>query len=198
MAVMSVTGLLAPPKVRARSLLVGTGFAIAASVMYFAGLFGVYLQQRAAANAAGIDWIPSSARIELTAPTMIMWTLIISVAIMQWAVYSIARDDRPHALLAIGATLAMGSMVLVQYGWQYTQMGLVADESVAAVLIYAISGSHLIMVILAMVFVALMGFRALAGQYSSGQTDGIVAASLFWYVTVFVYFFVWIGVFIAK
>lgn len=198
MATMSVTGLPAPPRVRGRSLLVGTGFAVAASIMYFAGLFGVYLQQRATAGSAGVEWIPSSARIELTAPGMIMWTLIISVAVMQWAVYSIARDDRPHALLAVGATLAMGAMVLVQYGWQYPQMGLVADESVAAVLIYAISGSHLIMVIFAMVFVALMGFRALSGQLNSRQTDGIVAASLFWYVTVFIYFFIWIGVFIAK
>ena len=198
---MTVTsGLPAAPQVRGRNLLVGTGFAIAASVMYFAGLFGIYLSERADARAAGIDWIPDSARIELTPPGMIMWTLIISVAFMQWAVYSIVRDDRTHALIAIGGTLALGAMVIVQTGWQYTQMGLVADEgpSTAAVLIYTLSGSHLVMVIIGMVFVALMGFRALAGQYSSRQTDGIVAASLYWYAATFVYFFLWIGVFIAK
>ncbi len=194
----AMTGLPIAPRTRGRDVLVGTGFAVAASIMYFAGLFGVYLSERSDARAAGLDWIPAGAVIELTPPGMIMWTLIISVAVMQWAVYSIARDDRPHALLAIGATVALGAMVVVQYGWQYVQMGLVADESTAAVLIYALSGSHLVMVIVAMIFVALTGFRALAGQYSSAQTDGIVAASLFWYAVVFVYFFLWIGVFIAK
>ncbi|MFV2039464.1 MAG: cytochrome c oxidase subunit 3 [Acidimicrobiales bacterium] len=198
MTALSATGLSAAPRGRGRTVLAGTGFAIAASIMYFAGLFGVYLHERAGARLAGIDWIPSSAQIDLTQPTMIMWTLIISVVVMQWAVYSTARDDRPHALLAVGATLALGAMAILQYAWQFTQMGLVADESVAAVLIYTITGSHLVMVLVAMTFVALMGFRALAGQYSSRQTDGIVAASLFWYAMVSVYFFVWIGVFIAK
>ncbi len=198
--VTRTAGLPAPPRVRARNLLVGTGFAVAGSVMYFAGLYAVYLAERSAAIKADQTWIPASARIELTPPGMIMWTLIISVAVMQWAVYSIARDDRTHALLAIGTTLAMGAMVLVQTAWQYTQMGLVADEgpTPAATLIYTLSASHLVMVIVAMIFVALMGFRALAGQYSSRQTDGIVAASIWWYAMTFVYFILWIGVFIAK
>ncbi len=194
----TATGLPAAPRVRARNVLVGTGFAVAAAIMYFAGLFGVYFQQRAVARNAGTEWIPGDARIELTPPGMIMWTLIISCAVIQWAVYSIARDDRPHALIAIGSTLAMGAMVIVQTGWQYVQMGLVADESRAGTLIYTLSISHLIMVILGMAFVALMGFRALAGQYSSRQTDGIVAASIWWYAMTFIYFILWIGVFIAK
>jgi heme/copper-type cytochrome/quinol oxidase subunit 3 len=192
----TATGLPAAPRVRGRNVLVATGFAVAATIMYFAGLFGVYFQQRAAAR--GSEWIPGDANIELTPPGMIMWTLIISCAVIQWAVYSIARDDRTHALIAVGATLAMGAMVIVQTGWQYVQMGLVADESRAATLIYTLSISHLVMVIVGMVFVALMGFRALAGQYGSRQTDGLVAASIWWYSLTFIYFILWIGVFIAK
>ena len=131
---------------------------------------------------------------------MIIWTLLISVAVMQWAVYSIKRDDRQHALLAVGTTLVMGAMVLVQHGWQLSQMNLVADEgpTTAATLIYTIVGSYMVAFVIGMIFVALMGFRALAGQYSSRQTDGIVAASLYWYSLVFVYFIIWIAVFIAK
>lgn len=197
MAALVTTDLPAAPAVRGRNLLVGTGFAIAGVVMYFAGLFGVYLHDRAEVRSSGADWIPSSARIELTAPTMIAWTFIVSVPVMQWAVYSIKRNDRFHALIAVGATLAMGAMVLVQTGWQYVQMGLVADETVASTLLYTISGSHLAFTIIGMLFIALMGFRALAGQYSSRQTDGMVAASLFWYMLTFVYFIIWI-IFIAK
>ncbi|MFN3219529.1 MAG: heme-copper oxidase subunit III [Acidimicrobiales bacterium] len=191
------TDLPAAPAARGRHILVGTGFAVAACIMFFAGLFGVYFRERAAVRGTDTTWIDG--RIELTPPTMIMWTLLISIAVMQWAVYSIARDDRQHALLAIGATLTMGSMVLVQTAFQYIQMGLVIDAPpVSSTLIYTISGAHLAMVIGGMLFIALMGFRALAGQYSSRQTDGIVAASIFWYATVLVYFVLWIGIFIAK
>ncbi len=196
--VMQTTGLPAAPPVRDRSLLVATGFGVAATVMYFAGLFGIYFSERSDVRDAGGAWIPSDARIELTPPGMIMWTLIISVFVLQWAVYSIKRDDRQHGLLAIGAALSMGAMVVVQSAWQFQQMGLVADESVVSVLIYTIAGSYLAAVIVGMVFIALVGFRALAGQYSSGQTDGVVAASIYWYTLVFIYFIIWIGVFIAK
>ena len=94
----------------------------------------------------------------------------------------------------------MGAMVLVQHGWQLSQMNLVADEgpTTAATLIYTIVGSYMVVFVIGMIFVALMGFRALAGQYSSRQTDGIVAASLYWYSLVFIYFIIWIAVFIAK
>jgi heme/copper-type cytochrome/quinol oxidase subunit 3 len=191
------TDLPAAPAARGRHILVATGFAVAACIMFFAGLFGVYFRERAAVRGEGVAWIDGT--IELTPPTMIMWTLLISIAVMQWAVYAIARDDRPHAFLAIGATLTMGAMVIVQTAFQYTQMGLVIDAPPASsTLIYTISGAHLAMVIGGMLFIALMGFRALAGQYSSRQTDGIVAASIFWYATVLVYFVLWIGIFIAK
>jgi hypothetical protein len=49
-----------------------------------------------------------------------------------------------------------------------------------------------------MVFIALMAFRALAGQFSSRQTDGIVAAAMFWYATVAVYAVIYYGIYITK
>ena len=50
----------------------------------------------------------------------------------------------------------------------------------------------------AVVFLLLMAFRALAGQYSSRQADGIVAASIFWYATVAVYTVIYFGIYVAK
>ena len=105
-----------------------------------------------------------------------------------------------NSLFVVSNSILMGAMVLVQHGWQLSQMNLVADEgpTTAATLIYTIVGSYMVAFVIGMIFVALMGFRALAGQYSSRQTDGIVAASLYWYSLVFIYFIIWIAVFIAK
>ena len=198
MADIPVGTPLAAPLARQRTLLVGTVFGTAASLMYFAALLGVYLRERADALSGGGEWIPSGANIQLTQPTVAAWTMLMSVVTMQWAVYSIARDDRTHAIMATALTVLFGLSVVVTTSFQYTEMGLVADESVAAVLIYTISGSHLAMIAIGLMFLLLMAFRALAGQYSSRQTDGFVAASIYWYAVVFVYVVIWTAIFVLK
>ena len=198
MADIPVGAPLAAPLPRQRTLLVGTVFGTAATLMYFAGLLGVYLRERSDALSEGGEWIPSSANIQLASPTVAAWTMLMSVVTMQWAVYSIARDDRPHAILATTLTTLFGLSVVVATSFQYTEMGLVADESIAAVLIYTISASHLAMIAIGLVFLLLMAFRALAGQYSSRQTDGFVAASIYWYAVVFVYVVIWTAIFVLK
>jgi heme/copper-type cytochrome/quinol oxidase subunit 3 len=184
-----------PP--RPRTLLVGTGYAIVACGMFFAGLFGVYFQMRGSTIGAGKEWIPAGT-IPLSPGGMMMVTMAMSVVTMQWAVYAIARDDRVRAYLALGLTLLFGVAVINQTAYLYKQMGLSIADTVPAVLIYVITGAHIAMIVAAMVFIALMAFRALAGQFSSRQTDGIVAASMFWYATVAVYAVIYYGIYITK
>jgi heme/copper-type cytochrome/quinol oxidase subunit 3 len=184
-----------PP--RPRTLLVGTGFAILACGMFFAGLFGVYFQLRTGTINAGKEWLPAGT-IPLPPGGMMMVTMAMSVVTMQWAVYAIARDDRVRAYLALALTVLFGIAVINQTAYLYKQMGLHIVNTVPAVLIYTITGAHIVMNVAAMVFIALMAFRALAGQFSSRQTDGIVAAAMFWYATVAVYAVIYYGIYITK
>ena len=74
-----------------------------------------------------------------------------------------------------------------------------ADVStIPGVLIYAISGAHIAMVISAMVFIILMGFRALAGEFTSRQHDGITAAAFYWHSMVAIYALIWISIYVTK
>jgi hypothetical protein len=43
-----------------------------------------------------------------------------------------------------------------------------------------------------------MAFRALGGQYSGRDREGIVAAALYWDVTVVVYTVIWFTIFVTK
>jgi heme/copper-type cytochrome/quinol oxidase subunit 3 len=49
-----------------------------------------------------------------------------------------------------------------------------------------------------MIFVGLMAFRALGGQQTSRQHDGISAAALFWHAMVVVYAIIWYAIFVTK
>lgn len=201
-AALQTTETVAPAVLpRRRTLQVGTGFAGAAVLMYFGGLLGVYFSERADFLRAnpGQSWIPSGARIELTAPTVMAWTLLLSVVTMQWAVHATARDDRRHTLLALVVTAMFGVAVINQTAFQYAQMGLVIDGgSLAAPLIYTISGSYLALVVVALIFLFVMAMRSLTAPQTSAHLDGMTAAALLWHVMVFVYLVIWVGVFVTK
>jgi heme/copper-type cytochrome/quinol oxidase subunit 3 len=191
---------------RPRTLLVGTAYATAATVMVFAGLFGLYFAERAevlegtpVAN-RGTAWIKTGT-ISLVPGGMMMGTMAISLVTMAWAVYSIRRDDRPRAYLALGLTALFGVSVINQTVFYYKSMGLTIvgeKASLQALLIFTITGAHLVMVGVGVIFLGLMAFRALAGQYSSRQADGITAASIFWYAIVAVYTVIYFGIYVAK
>ena len=77
-------------------------------------------------------------------------------------------------------------------------MQLGVANSPAGVLIYVITGAHLALVVIALLYAALMTFRTLGGEYAGRDREGITAASLFWYVTVAVYAVIWYAIYVTK
>lgn len=188
----------APPVQRPRVLVIGAAFASAATVMVFIGLIAVYLSQRATTVAAGDTWLPKTLTIPLQQPNTMLFTLLMSVVTMQWAVSAIARNDRVNAYIALGVTLVFGFATIVMTSYLYTLMGADIDANPQSVLIYTITGLHLLVLVLAMIFVALMAFRALAGSFTARQHDGVTAAALFWYAMVAIYALIWISIYVTK
>lgn len=195
---VTVTGAPAPPVGRPRVLIVASAFVAAATVMYFVGLFGLYLASRSATIANGNAWLPEGVKIELTQPNLMFFTLILSVITVQWANWAIKNDDRPHTYLALGLTLLLGFAYINMAAYNYSIMQFHIEAGAASVLVYAITGSHILMAVAAMAFVALMTFRALGGQFTSRQHDGIAAAALYWHAMVAVFAIIWIAIYVTK
>lgn len=202
----ALSNAAAPVLPRSRTMQVGTAFGTAGLLMYFAGLFAVYLAERAnhisAQEAAetAVPWIPGNAQVELTAPTIMAWTLLMSTITMQWAVYSFKRNDRRHGLLALALQIVFGLAVINQHVFQWDQLGLVADNtaSSAAPMIYAITGSFVVAMAVTLFFLFLMAFRTMSGAQTSQNVDGIASVAVVWYALVAIYFVIWILVFITK
>jgi cytochrome c oxidase subunit III len=187
----------APPPARPRVLLIGTGFALAGIALAFAGLIGLYVGRRSAALEANQPWLATNVTIDLTPGNVAMVGLLISAVVVQWAVYSIANDDRPRAYLALGLTVLLGAAYINGMGFAYTQMGITVHEPVG-LLIFTITGMHLAMAGAGMIFVGLMAFRALGGQYSGRDREGILAAAMYWHVTVLIFAVIWFTIFVTK
>lgn len=188
----------APAVQRPRVLVVGAAFAAAASFTVFIGLIGIYLAARVDVVGSGTAWLPEGATIPLQQPNTMFITLIMSVFTMQWAVAAIAKNDRVNSYLAMGLTLMLGIATIVMTTYLWYLMELDIASGIQGVLIYTITGAHIVMLVLAMLFVALMGLRALGGQFTARQHDGITAAAVFWYAMVAVYALIWISIYVTK
>jgi cytochrome c oxidase subunit III len=190
----------APPAPPARPRVVAVGAALAAAgvLAAFAAALGIYAQLRAQGLASGAEWLPEGSFFPLQQPNVMMMALIMSSFTVQWAVDAIKRDDRPQAYLALGLTQLLGFATINMAAYLYSIMELDAASGAMAVMTYTITGAHLALLVGCMIFVALMAFRALGGQFTSRQHDGMSAAALFWHAQVVVFAFVWYAIYITK
>ena len=195
---MAATAIAPPPLQRPRMLLVGTAFAAVAAAMVILGMLGIYLTERATVVAAGGTWLPEGVVIALNQPNMMFGTLLLGCITVQWAVSAVRNDDRVNSYLALGLTLLFGFAYLNMLVYLWSQAGLDVDANIQSVLIYGITGAHFVMALVAMLFVGLMAFRALAGGYDARQYDGIAASALFWHVMVAVYAVIWLAIYVTK
>ena len=185
------------PLNRPRTLVVGTAFITSAVLMFFGCLFAIYFSIRSDTMAWGMEWFPENA-ISLVPGGMNMATLTVSVATMAWAVYAVKNDDRVHAYLALILTALMGIAMINQTVFYYMDIALPIDHSEAALLLYVITGAHLVMVGVGVFWLGLLLLRAFGGQDTSRHRDLVSAVSLYWYAMVFIYTFIWLFIYIGK
>ena len=183
---------------RPRVLLVGAAFGAVASALTVVSILAVYLQVRADELAAGRTALPEGVVLPLTPGNMNLLTLGMSAVTMAWVVYALRNNDRPHAYLAIGVTLLLGVASVVETVYLYQQLALSPTSGTVAGLLYAVTGAHIVMTVIGMLFLAVMGFQALGGQLAGRDAEGMSAAALYWYATIAVYAVVWYAVYVTK
>jgi heme/copper-type cytochrome/quinol oxidase subunit 3 len=186
-----------PAPARPRVLLLATVLASASVAMGFAGLIAIYLSTRAGALADDGAFLPDGVTIPLTPPNMMLAGFGLSVVFMHWAVQAIGNDDRRHAWIAFAAVLMVGAFYFVGTAFLYNQSGFAVATPEGAVF-YAVTGSHLAITGAGLLFAALMAFRTLGGQYSARDREGVVAATLFWWVVAATYSVLWYAIYVTK
>jgi heme/copper-type cytochrome/quinol oxidase subunit 3 len=191
--------LPAPEPDRPRLILIGTALACSAVIVGFAGLIGAYLAQRGAVIAAGGQWLPDEVTIPLTQPNFMAVTMVMAALAMTWAVYAAFNDDRANALIAVGLTLLFGLSYITQTLFLFSIMDLpIAERGMTGWMLWAVGGSHMALIAAGMVYAAAMGLRTLGGHITPRDREGLMGATLFWYVAVGVYLVIWYAVYITK
>ena len=174
----------APEARRPNTLIVGTFIAVAAGVMLFGGLLGVYDAAREAALDAGEPWPPDGVTLPNVALLVTYATLLMSSVTAQWAVAAIRMGDRRQLYLAVGTTIVLGIAFVNGLSFCWSQLGLRAGEDPYSTTVWAVTGTHAVAVVAALVLFVVMGFRALGGQFSPRNTEFVRCAATFWHFVV--------------
>jgi heme/copper-type cytochrome/quinol oxidase subunit 3 len=194
----TLSGLPAAPPPRPRVLLVGTALASTATAAAIVGMVALYTELRSQYLTTESRWLPEDTVLPLTPGNVALVSLLMSAVTVAWAVYALRNEDRSHAYFALFWTLIFGVSAIVDTAYLWQQMNLGISDSPQAVLIYAITGAHTAMIGAGLLFMLVMGFRALGGQLTGRAAEGVNAAALFWYVTIAVYAVVWYAIYITK
>jgi heme/copper-type cytochrome/quinol oxidase subunit 3 len=193
-----LSDLPAAPPPRPRVLLVGTALTATAVAAAILGMVALYAELRTQYLTSESSWLPEDTALPLTPGNVAFVSLLMSGITVAWAVYALRNEDRSHAYFALFWTMIFGVAAIVDTAYLWQQMHLGIADSPQAVLIYGITGAHVAMIGAGLLFMLVMGFRALGGQLTGRAAEGVNAAALFWYVTIAVYAVVWYAIYITK
>lgn len=174
----------APPAHRRNVVLVGTLLAIAAGTTLLGAVLGSFFETREAAKAAGEAWPPDGVDLPNVPLAVGYGTLLMSSFFAAWAAAALKIGDRKQAYMAVGLTVAFGLLFVNALSFAWQQMGIVAGDGAFADAVWAASGLHALLVLVAVGVFVVMGFRVVGGQFSPRNRELVVAAAAFWHFVV--------------
>ncbi|HSP29046.1 MAG TPA: cytochrome c oxidase subunit 3, partial [Ilumatobacteraceae bacterium] len=169
----------APAPAPQRQMLVGASLAVVAMVMLTGSMLAVWaLQRREAIDTTG-TWLPDGVTVP-EVPTNVMLIAFVGICVFgQWAVWSAKRNDRPHAVLALGCTALVALLVINAQAFVYYRMGIGVADGTYAAMFYALTGMFMVLMIAGVVFTTVAAFRYIGGR--SGDQEILVSHAIYWY-----------------
>lgn len=180
----------APPG-RRHVLVVGALLACAAGAALLGAVLGDYLHARDLARDAGEPWVPDGTKLPNVALLVAYTGLLLSSFFAHWTLAAIKMDDRRQAYMATAFTVAMGLLFINAMTFCWAQMGLGAGDSPYATGMYAVTVTHVLMVIGAIATFVVVGFRVFAGRFDARDTEPVSAAVIIWHFTVLAGLVIW-------
>jgi len=162
---------------------------IASEVMFFGGLFAAYFIARADAPSwpptelLSPDQIKAGVELHLEVPLAAIATgiLIFSSFTMQWAVSQIRKGNRTGLIWGLFITIVLGAIFLTMQMYDYTQLPFRADDTIFGTTFFTLTGFHGAHVTGGVIFMIVILFRALGGQFSADHHEAVEAVSLYWH-----------------
>ena len=153
---------------------------LATEVMFFSGLIGAYIVLRTAAK----SWPDPQERLAVNITAVNTFILITSSWLMVKALFPSKRGDRGGILRWLGATIVGGATFVGIQVYEYIQLyreGALPHVDLFWSTFYVMTGFHGSHVIVGVIWLTVVWFKALAGQYTVRNHLGVELAGLYWH-----------------
>jgi heme/copper-type cytochrome/quinol oxidase subunit 3 len=198
---MTTVAVTAPTPARPRTLVVGAVLASLAGSMLLVGMCSIYLAIRDNAGGSTKAWLPGGVIIPEVAANVMLAGMFAATVIIQWARYAINRDDRQATYVALGLTALIGLAMLNAQGYIWKELKLViSDEKRGGfqMLVYSITGTYFVLLMIGVIATALLAFRALGGRANRRSAEAVAAACVYWHFLFAAFCAVWLVVYVTK
>jgi cytochrome c oxidase subunit III len=156
---------------------IATALFVAADFMVMCGLVAGYYAVRSQA----FKWPPVGLGTYL--PTMIALTMGMTAVTIQWAIWSIRRNDQRTALAALGITIFFAIAVLNGQWYELAHLRFGPAAHTYGTFVYLLTGFHMVNVIAGIIVLGTVLGRTVAGEFGADDHDTLTAAAVFWQFT---------------
>jgi cytochrome c oxidase subunit III len=155
---------------------VATALLVSGLFMALCGLVAAYYALRAEA----FVWPPKGAALGTYLPTMIALTMAMTAVSIQWAVWSIRRDDQRTTLAALGLTIFFAFAILNGQWYELAHLKFGIGAHAYGTFVYVLTGFHMALVIAGIIVLGVVLGRTTNGEFNADDHDTITAGTIFW------------------
>ena len=158
----------------------GMVFFLASEAVFFANLIASYLYLRVRAGA----WPPTLdhlTRPEIAIPLINSVILVSSSFVMHYAVSSIRKGNKRGLTIGLGVTALMGIIFLSGQAYEYLHNGFGPWDGLFGSVFYTLTGFHGAHVTFGVLFMLVVFFRAMRGDFSKSHHFAVTAIEMYWH-----------------
>lgn len=149
---------------------------MAGNAMVLAGLLAAWFLLKGSTS----PWPPEGAAIDTYIPTVVGITAAMVAFSVQWAVWSIRRNDQRSALVALVTTLVLGVAMFNVEWYQLAQSEVGVADSAYGTIYHLILGYHLLNTGIGILALVVVVARTLVGHFGHREYDSMRAVAATW------------------
>jgi heme/copper-type cytochrome/quinol oxidase subunit 3 len=153
---------------------------LATEIMFFSGLIGAYIVLRSASK----SWPHPEDRLAVNITAANTFFLITSSWTMVKAVFAAKRGDKGRLLSWLAATIGIGTLFVSIQVYEYIALikeGALPHVDIFWSTFYAMTGFHGTHVVVGVIWLTVVWFKALRGGYTAKNNLGVELAGLYWH-----------------
>lgn len=156
--------------------LLGALLFMAANAMVLGGLLAAWFLLKGSTN----PWPPEGVSVDTYIPTVVAVTAAMGAMSVQWALWSVRRNDQRSALVALTVTILLGAAMLNAEWYLLAEASVGVADNAYGTIYHLLIGYHILVIAIGLTALVVTAVRTLAGHFGAADYDSVRATAATW------------------